>query len=226
LQLSEQLRTWITFADIHKPQYSWTSLEEGSVITSEWVNPCGAIEEEVDEIRIRPRDPKLLNNLRDAFPNYILRLEAKEMKAIDTSDISEWFARNDTYTFLHQIGASEAINLQKRHWQTQKYVGAFQHLHFKRRKYDTLHNDDERVTIEIQLLLALAKNLLCEIETTIRRTRQRIKVVFSRERMDKILTFRNNNSVNKYSGEVDELDNKFAKTRRAQKQISRIYLVI
>lgn len=38
-------------------------------------------------------------------------------------------------------------------------------------------------------------------------------VVFTRERMDKALTFRNNGGIGKYSAEIDELDNKFAKVR-------------
>lgn len=35
----------------------------------------------------------------------------------------------------------------------------------------------------------------------------------TRERMDKALTFRNNNSIGKFGEEIDELDNKFAKVR-------------
>lgn len=38
-------------------------------------------------------------------------------------------------------------------------------------------------------------------------------VVFTRERMDKLLTFRNNNSIHKFENGIDELDNKFAKVR-------------
>lgn len=197
----------------HEHHYTWTSFEEDTVLAMEWVNPCGAAEPKY-ETGMRPRDPKRLKPLRDSLPNFIIRLQGEEMKAIDTSDISEWFKYNSTYSFLHQINAtSDAIHLQERHLQTQKYVGAFQHLAFKQKKHDILYNDGNEVTIEIHLLLVLAKTLLCEIQTAIECTRQPIKTVLTREQMDKFLTFRNNNSINKYSGEVDELDNKFAKVR-------------
>lgn len=197
----------------HRHHYSWTPFEDDSVLTMEWVNPCGTAERS-NGTGLRPRNPKVLKPLKDSLPNFITRLQGEEMHAIDTSDVSEWFKYNATYSFLHQINAtSDAINLPKRHLQTQKYVGAFQHLAVKQKKFDTFHNDGNEVTIEIHLLLVLAKNLLCEIETVILSTRQPIKIVFTRERMDTFLTFRNNNSINKFSGEVDELDNKFAKVR-------------
>lgn len=193
---------------------SWTSVEENTALTTEWINPCGATEPS-NESGIRPSEPRVLRPLKDSLPDFIVRLQAKEMNAIDTSDISEWFNLNSTYSFLHQISAmSNSIQLRKRHLETQIYVGAFQHLAYNQKKYDTLHNYGNEVTIEIQLLLALAKNLLCEMETAIKRsTRQPIKTIFTREQMDKLLTFRNNNSINKYSGEVDVLDNKFVKVR-------------
>lgn len=197
----------------HISHYSWTPFEEHSVLETEWINPCGTIEAP-DETRMRSRDRRLLRPLKDSLPDFIVRLEGKEMNAIDTSDISEWFHLNFTYSFLHQISAtSDVINLPLRHLQIQLFVGAFQHLAFNQRKFDSIHNDGNEVTIEIQLLFVLAKNLLCEIETVIKSTGQPIKTVFTRERMDKRLTFRNNNSINKFSGEIDELDNKFAKAR-------------
>lgn len=197
----------------HRHNNAWSPFEEGSVLATEWVNPCGTTEETSDT-GLRHRDPKLLKSLRDALPNFIIRLQGEGMQAIDTSDIGDWFKYNSTYSFLHQINiTSDAVNLQKRHLETQKYVGAFQHLAYKQKKHDTLNNDGNEVTIEINLLLVLAKNLLCEIETVIKNTRQRIKTIFTREQMDRFLTFRNNNSIFIYDGEVDELDNKFAKVR-------------
>lgn len=106
------------------------------------------------------------------------------------------------------------VNLPKRHIETQKYVGAFQQLAKKQKKFDSFQNEGNAKTIEIDHLLVLAKNLLCEIETVINNTRQPMPVVFTRERMDKVLTFRNNNSIGKYGvEEIDELDNKFAVVR-------------
>ncbi|XP_037044556.1 uncharacterized protein LOC119080362 [Bradysia coprophila] len=193
--------------------YSWTLFEENeSAIATYWINPCGNIGTKI-ESGIRRRDPNL-PKLRDSLPNFINRLQDDQMHAIDTSDIGDWFKHNATYTFLHQLDpTTNRVDLQKRHEEVQIYVGAFQHLVFTQKKYDILHNEGNEVTIEIQLLFILAKNLLCEIETTIERTGHSIKTVFTREGMDKLLTFRNNNSINKFSGEVDELDNKFAKVR-------------
>lgn len=105
------------------------------------------------------------------------------------------------------------INLRKRHLETQKYVGAFQQLAKKQKRFDSFQNEGNAKTIEIDHLLVLAKNLLCEIETVINNTRQSMPLVFTRQRMDKALTFRNNNSIGKYGEEIDELDNKFAKVR-------------
>lgn len=104
------------------------------------------------------------------------------------------------------------INLPKRHIETQKYVGAFEYLARKQKDFDSFQNEGNAKTIEIDHLLVLAKNLLCEIETAINNTRQPMPVVFTRERMEKLLTFRNNNSIGKH-GEIDELDNKFSKVR-------------
>ncbi len=197
----------------HRHQHTWTSFEDdNTVLATEWINPCGHTDPTY-ETGARPRDPKLFDSLRNSLPNLIDRLHREEMNAIDTSDISLWFSLNSTYTFLHQIDETTAIDFQERHQETQKYVGAFQHLAYVQRRYDIFRNEGNAVTIEIQLLLVLAKTLLCEIETVIVHTRQAVKTVFTRERMDKLLTFRNNNSINKFSGEVDELDNKFAKVR-------------
>lgn len=52
--------------------------------------------------------PKALKPLREALPNFIVRLNGPNMNAIDTSDISEWFKYNSTYSFLHRINATVA----------------------------------------------------------------------------------------------------------------------
>lgn len=196
-------------------QYSWTSIDEmdDTVLATEWINPCGA-SNPIIEPGVRPRDPKLLNTLKNSLTNFIIRLQGDDMNAIDVSDINDWFKFNSTYSFLHQLNEmTDTINLQERHLETQKYVGALQHLAYNQKKFDILHNEGYEVTIEIQHLFALAKGLLCEIETVIQRTRQPIKTIFTREQMDRLLTFRNNYSINKFTGEVDELDNKFTKVR-------------
>lgn len=196
------------------PHYSWTSFEDNeSALAMSWINPCGKIVAKIEH-GIQSGVQRLPRPLRDSLPNFLLRLQEEQMHAIDVSDIGDWFNHNSTYAFLHQLDpAANRIDIQERYSDVQIYVGAFQQLLFKRRKYDILHNDGNEVTIEIHLLFTLAKNLLCEIETAIERTRQPIRTVFTREEMDKLLTFRNNNSIDKFSGEVDELDNKFAKVR-------------
>lgn len=212
--------------NLHRHQYSWTSLNEEIVLKSanedivldaEWVNPCGITEPAnfYNETEARQRDPRVLKTLRQALPNFINHLNGPHMHAIDTSDISEWFKfHNSTYIFLSQINpTTDHINLPKRHIQTQKYVGAFQYLANKQNKFDSIRNDGNEVTIEIHHLLILAKALLCEIETVIRNTRHPIPRAFSREQMEKFLTFRNNNSNDKDNFYIDELDNKFAKVR-------------
>lgn len=199
----------------HGHQYSWTSSndDKNTVMLTEWINPCG---------RTKPIEPdtqqgepvEQIHLLRDSVQEFVVRLQSNEMSAIDVSDIDDWFKYNSTYEFLHQLDTtSDEIDLQKRHSETQIYVGAFQFLAYKQRKYDIWHNEGNSVTIEIQLLLVLAKTLLCDIETLIHSTGQSITTVLTRKQMDEILTFRNNNSIDKFNSEVDELDNKFAKVR-------------
>lgn len=208
----------------HTYHYSWISLDEDIVLRSansdivldlEWINPCGTEPNKFyNKTRLPPRDTKVLNSLRRCLPNFQFQPNKSHMKAIDISDIGEWFKYNSTYSFLSQINAtSDQLNLTKRHIQTQKYVGAFQHLASIQKKFDSFHNDGNEATIEIHHLLILAKALLCEIETVIQNTRKLIPQSFSRKEMDKLLTFRNNDSVNKFSAQIDELDNKFAKVR-------------
>lgn len=205
----------ISFAnDVPEHEHSWTSLDEDIVLKLEWINPCGEITiKHHNETRNRSRN--LLKPLKDAVKTFIHRLNGPNMNAINTSDISEWFKWfNSTYSFLHQINpTAESINLPKRHVQTQTFVGAFQYLAEKQNRFDRLQNEGNTVTNEIDELLILAKNLLCEIETVIHNTRQRIPVALTREQMDTILTFRNNNRMKNVNSEIDELDNKFAKVR-------------
>ncbi|XP_037028126.1 uncharacterized protein LOC119068585 isoform X2 [Bradysia coprophila] len=204
----------------HGHTAAYSSSVDDSNTKMEWVNPCGVLLATVptkfeNETEFQPRNPKALKPLRDALPNYILRLNGPNMNAIDTSDISEWFKYNSTYSFLHRINASvAAVNLPKRHRETQKYVAAFQQLASKQKKFDSFQNEGNAKTVEIDHLLVLAKNLLCEIETIINNTRQPMPMVMSREAMDRALKFRNNNnSIFSDDGDIDELDNKFAKVR-------------
>lgn len=193
---------------------SWPSLEENDTVQAmDWINPCGVTHLNYEQ-GARPRDPKLLNILRASMKNFVDRLKREDTNAIDISDINDWSTFNPMYTFLHQINPiTDKVSLQHRHQDVQIYVGALQNLAHNQRKYDLLHNEDNAVTIEIERLLVLAKNILCEIETVIERTRQPLRIVFTREEMDRLLTFRNNNSIGKFNGEVDELDNKFTKAR-------------
>lgn len=54
--------------------------------------------------------PKALKPLREAIPNFLIRLNNPSMKAIDTSDISQWFKYNSTYSFLHQMNTSSNVS--------------------------------------------------------------------------------------------------------------------
>lgn len=125
-----------------------------------------------------------------------------------------WFLLDIFNNFF--LSLNFQVNLPKRHRETQKYVAAFQHLASKQKKFDSFHNEGNAKTVEIDHLLVLAKNLLCEIETVINNTRQPMPMVFSRQAMDRALKFRNNNNNNSIisdDGAIDELDNKFAKVR-------------
>lgn len=149
-------------------RYRHKMLNDGRM---EWVNSCGI---DLSSAPQRNRTTSL-RPLRQAFPNFIRRLSG--MTAIDTSDISEWFKYNSTYSFLPRINASiAALDLAKRHGETQKYVGAFQYLFQKHNISDHFHNNS--ITFEINSYLNLAKNLLCEIEKAINVTGRSIPVFF------------------------------------------------
>lgn len=97
--------------------------------------------------------------------------------------------------------------------ESQVYVGAFQYLLHKQKLADQNRNEGNDKSMELQQLMILAKNLLCEIETAINNTRQLMPTVLSRKAMDHRLTFRNNNSNRFENRDVDDLDNKFTKVR-------------
>lgn len=97
--------------------------------------------------------------------------------------------------------------------ESQVFVGAFQYLLHKQKLADQNRNDGNDKSMELQQLMILAKNLLCEIETAINNTRQLMPTVLSRKAMDQRLTFRNNNSNRFDNRDVDDLDNKFTKVR-------------
>lgn len=204
----------------HRHHRSLKLLDADIISELEWVNPCATersklFNETSNETELKLRNKKLLKPLRDSLQNFIIRLNGPKMHAIDTSDISDWFKYNSTYSFLQQIDATtEPVNLSMRHRQTQKYIGAFQYLATKQNNFDILHiKEGNDVTIEIYHLLTLAKNLLCEIETVIINSRQQIPIALTRERMHKVLTFRNNHGINRFSCDIDELDIKFTKIR-------------
>lgn len=90
-------------------------------------------------------------------------------------------------------------------------MAAFQQLASKQKKFDSFRNEGNAKTVEIDLLLVVAKNLLCEIETVINNTRQPMPKILSRATMDRALKFRNNN--NSILHDEGEIDNKFAKVR-------------
>lgn len=96
---------------------------------------------------------------------------------------------------------------------SQVYVGAFQYLFHKQKVADQNRNEGNDKSMELQQLMILAKNLLCEIETAINNTRQQMPNVLNRKAMDIRLTFRNNNSNRFENRDVDDLDNKFTKIR-------------
>lgn len=100
------------------------------------------------------------------------------------------------------------IYLRKRHIETQVYVGAFQYLLRKQKKHDRIRNEGYSKSDELDHLLILAKNLLCEIEAAIYNTGLKMSATLSREMMKQKLTFRSNKH-----DEVDDLDSKFAKVR-------------
>lgn len=54
--------------------------------------------------------PKALKPLREAIPNFLIRLNNPSMKAIDTSDVAQWFKYNNTYNFLHQMNTSSNVS--------------------------------------------------------------------------------------------------------------------
>lgn len=103
--------------------------------------------------------------------------------------------------------------MRRWHAESQVYVGAFQYLLHKQKLADQNRNEGNDKSMELQQLMILAKNLLCEIETAINNTRQLMPVVLSRKAMDDRLTFRNNNSNRLENRDVDDLDNKFTKVR-------------
>lgn len=103
--------------------------------------------------------------------------------------------------------------MRKWHVETQIYIGAFQYLFQKQREHDELRNENNAKSTELNELLILARNLLCEIETAINNTRHQMPTVLTRKTMDQKLTFRNNNNVRLDFGEIDDLDNKFTKVR-------------
>lgn len=105
------------------------------------------------------------------------------------------------------------VNLRRWHVESQVYVGAFQYLLHKQKLTDQHRNEGNDKSMELQQLMILAKNLLCEIETAINNTRQLMPTVLSRKAMDHRLTFRNNNSNRFENRDVDDLDNKFTKVR-------------
>lgn len=105
------------------------------------------------------------------------------------------------------------VNLKRWHAESQVYVGAFQYLLHKQKLTDQMRNDGNDKSMELQQLMILAKNLLCEIETAINNTRQLMPVVLGRKAMDHRLTFRNNNSQRFENRDADDLDNKFTKVR-------------
>lgn len=117
------------------------------------------------------------------------------------------------FTIMEENFIILQVNLKRWHAESQVYVGAFQYLLQKQKITDQNRNEGNDKSMELQQLMILAKNLLCEIETAINNTRQMMPIVLGRKSMDHRLTFRNNNSNRFENQDVDDLDSKFTKVR-------------
>lgn len=93
------------------------------------------------------------------------------------------------------------------------YIGAFQKLLKKHQDFDKRKNLGNAISIELKMLMDLAKSLLCEIESAINVTNLLMPRVYTRHRMDHTLTFRSDARNGNGTNEVDDLDIKFAKVR-------------
>ncbi|KAJ6639187.1 hypothetical protein Bhyg_11927 [Pseudolycoriella hygida] len=199
---------------------SWTSFDDDSDTKMEWANSCGVetVKDPDASIKVANQtrsqfriDREVLSTLKESLASLLNRICEPVPNAIDISDISDWFKYNSTYSFLPVINATvRNLGLPKRHREIQIYVGAFQALAKKQRRFDSFQNEGNARTVEINNYLTLSKNLLCEVETAINKSKLHLPKTIRRDSMNRLLKFRNNNSIGRYGeGQIDELDNKF-----------------